>query len=543
MVECARLESVYSPLANRGFESHPLRRNKYLKKKSFKNYERLKMYTVFARKYRPQTFEEVCGQQEIIEVLKKAIETKKVAHAYLFSGPRGVGKTTIARIFAKCLNCVNGPISIPCNKCDNCIEITNSSSFDVLEIDGASNRGIDEIRNIKENVNLLPAKSRFKIYIIDEVHMLTQEAFNALLKTLEEPPPYIKFFFATTAPEKIPPTIISRCQRFNLKPLKIDEVKKKIFEICQKEKIEIEEKAVEEIYHFCEGSLRDAISLLEQVSIFSEGKIKFEDIRNLLGFPESESIENLLKNIRKKNYIESIGIFHKLVSEGKDLALILEGMIRKLKDLIKKKLDIENVELGDDFLRIYKDIEMEKIFEGINWIIEYKDRIRREREPILMCEILLLKLIQLWGKEIEKTEVLEDIKRISEKETIETIFDAVEEEIVEEKKEYKEFDWNEILKEIKKTKPTLEAALREGKLEKIEGENIYISFDKKFTFHKSIVEKPINKMKIEKIIFDYTGKNYKIIPILNNNSESILENPEVKKIIKFFNGEIIKMEE
>ena len=501
------------------------------------------MYTVFARKYRPQTFEEVCGQQEIIEVLKKAIETKKVAHAYLFSGPRGVGKTTIARIFAKCLNCVNGPISIPCNKCDNCIEITNSSSFDVLEIDGASNRGIDEIRNIKENVNLLPAKSRFKIYIIDEVHMLTQEAFNALLKTLEEPPPYIKFFFATTAPEKIPPTIISRCQRFNLKPLKIDEVKKKIFEICQKEKIEIEEKAVEEIYHFCEGSLRDAISLLEQVSIFSEGKIKFEDIRNLLGFPESESIENLLKNIRKKNYIESIGIFHKLVSEGKDLALILEGMIRKLKDLIKKKLDIENVELGDDFLRIYKDIEMEKIFEGINWIIEYKDRIRREREPILMCEILLLKLIQLWGKEIEKTEVLEDIKRISEKETIETIFDAVEEEIVEEKKEYKEFDWKEILKEIKKTKPTLEAALREGKLEKIEGENIYISFDKKFTFHKSIVEKPINKMKIEKIIFDYTGKNYKIIPILNNNSESILENPEVKKIIKFFNGEIIKMEE
>jgi DNA polymerase-3 subunit gamma/tau len=498
------------------------------------------MYKVLARKYRPQTFEEVCGQKEVVEVLKKAIEIKKIAHAYLFSGPRGVGKTTIARIFAKCLNCINGPISVPCNKCDNCLEITNSSSFDVLEIDGASNRGIEEIRNIRENVNLLPSKSRFKIYIIDEVHMLTSEAFNALLKTLEEPPSYIKFFFATTSPEKIPPTIISRCQRFNLKPLKIDDVKKKIFEICEKENIEIEERAVDEIYYFCEGSLRDAISLLEQVSIFSEGKIKYDDVRNLLGFPEAESIENLLKNIRKKNYIESIVDLHTLISEGKDIVLILEGMIRKINDLIKTKLGFEMNELNSEFYKIYKDIEMEKIFEGINNIIEYKDRIRREREPILMCEILILKLIQVWGKETIETRILEN-----DKEKSETIFDIVEKskEVVEEEKKYKEFNWDAILKEIKQAKPTLEAALREGKVEKIDGENIYISFDKKFSFHKSMIEKPQNKLKIEKIIFEYTGKNYKIIPVLNKNSESILENPEVKKIIEFFNGEIINMEE
>jgi len=498
------------------------------------------MYKVLARKYRPQTFEEVCGQKEVVDVLKKAIEMKKIAHAYLFSGPRGVGKTTIARIFAKCLNCINGPVSVPCNKCDNCVEITNSSSFDVLEIDGASNRGIDEIRNIRENVNLLPAKSRFKIYIIDEVHMLTQEAFNALLKTLEEPPSYIKFFFATTAPEKIPPTIISRCQRFNLKPLKIEDVKKKILEICEKENIEIEEKAIDEIYEFCEGSLRDAISLLEQVSIFSEGKIKCEDIRNLLGFPENERIENLLKNIRVKNYIECINSFHKLVSEGKDPVLILEGMIRKIKDLVKARLGIEINDLNSDFYKIYEDIEMGKIFEGINYLIEYKDRIRREREPILMCEILILKLIQLWGKEMGETKISENNKEMPE-----TIFDMAEnkEEIIGEKKEYKEFNWNEILKEIKKIKPTLEAALREGKIEKINGENIYISFDKKFSFHKSMVEKPQNKIKIEKLIFDYTGRDYKIVPVLNNNNESILENSEVKKIIEFFNGEIIKMEE
>ncbi|MCM8803817.1 MAG: DNA polymerase III subunit gamma/tau [Candidatus Omnitrophica bacterium] len=501
------------------------------------------MYKVLARKYRPQTFEEVCGQKEIIEILKRSLQTKKVAHAYLFAGPRGVGKTTLARIFAKGLNCLEGPTPIPCNKCDNCIEITNSSSLDVLEIDGASNRGIDEIRNIRENVNLLPAKSRFKIYIIDEVHMLTNEAFNALLKTLEEPPSYIKFFFATTAPEKIPPTIISRCQRFNLKPLKKEEVRKKIIEICEKENIKIEEKAIDEIYDFCEGSLRDAISLLEQLVIFSDEKIKYDDVRNLLGLPEEECIEKILKEIRNKNYIATIESFHYLISEGKDPVLILEGMIRKIKEIITMKVKNKITDLNIEFFNHFKNLEIEKIFEGVNYIIEFKDRIRKEREPILMCEILLLKLTQLWGqeKDYESKKIIEEIP--------ETIFDFKEEnekssqkDAIEELK-YKDFNWEEILKEIKKIKPTLEAALREGKLVKIEGENIYLSFEKKFSFHKSMIEKPQNKIKIEKIIFDYTGKNYKIIPVLNENNESILENPEIKKIIEFFNGEIIQVEE
>ncbi|MCM8785440.1 MAG: DNA polymerase III subunit gamma/tau, partial [Candidatus Omnitrophica bacterium] len=477
-------------------------------------------------------------------------------------------KTTIARIFAKCLNCVEGPTQNPCNKCDNCIEITNSSSLDVLEIDGASNRGIDEIRNVRENVNLLPAKSRFKIYIIDEVHMLTTEAFNALLKTLEEPPPYIKFFFATTAPEKIPLTIISRCQRFNLKPLKIEDVKNKILEICEKEKIEIEEKAIEEIYDFCEGSLRDAISLLEQLSIFSDQKIKYEDVIYLLGLPEEESIEILLENILNKDYIKSLENFHKLISQGKDPVLILEGMIKKVKDIVISKIDIEKLKIDDPLVRDFDNLKIEKIFEGIEYIVEFKGKLRREREPVLLTEILILKLIQLWGKEKieerreeenkgfrEKVEVKEKedkIEKIEEKSG--TIFDFRDEREAEEKqkneeqegegkREYKELNWEEILKQVKIFKPTLEAALREGKLEKIEGENIYILFESKYSFHKSIVEKLSNKIKIEKIIFDFTGKNYKIIPILKGNTRSFIENPDVKKIIEFFNGEIIQVEE
>ncbi|MFN4226676.1 MAG: DNA polymerase III subunit gamma/tau [Candidatus Ratteibacteria bacterium] len=518
------------------------------------------MYTVLARKYRPQSFEEVCGQNEVVEVLKKSIQLKKIAHAYLFAGPRGTGKTTIARIFAKCLNCVEGLTPNPCNKCDNCVEITSSSSLDVLEIDGASNRGIDEIRNIRENVNLLPAKSRFKIYIIDEVHMLTTEAFNALLKTLEEPPPYIKFFFATTAPEKIPLTIISRCQRFNLKPLKIEDVKNKILEICEKEKIEIEEKAIEEIYDFCEGSLRDAISLLEQLSIFSDQKIKYEDVINLLGLPEEKSIEILLENILNKDYIKSIENLHKLISQGKDPVLILEGMMKKIKDIVISKIDIEKLKIDDPLVKNFDNLKIEKIFEGIEYIVDFKGKLRREREPVLLTEILILKLIQLWGKEkveekkgeenrlekkiIETKEKQDKVEKIEEK--TETIFDFKDEEETkkeEGKREYKELNWEEVLKQVKNFKPTLEAALREGKLEKIEGENIYVLFESKYSFHKSMVEKPSNKIKIEKIIFDLTGKNYKIIPVLKTNAQSIIENPDVKKIIEFFNGEIIKMEE
>jgi DNA polymerase-3 subunit gamma/tau len=252
-----------------------------------------------AVKYRPKNFNEHIGQEHIVKALRKALREKRIAQAYLFSGPRGVGKTTTARILAKALNCesYNDIVENPCGICSSCKDIENSRHIDVIEIDGASNRGIDEIRQIRENVKFLPVRGRYKVYIIDEVHMLTIEAFNALLKTLEEPPKHVVFIFATTDFQKIPPTVLSRLQRYDFKPISTFEIVQRMNEIIKIENIEIEEKALEEIARRSEGSLRDALVLLDQMRMFCEGKITYKDVLNVLGSIEREKLENLLKEI------------------------------------------------------------------------------------------------------------------------------------------------------------------------------------------------------------------------------------------------------
>ena len=231
-------------------------------------------YLVLARKFRPQNFDEVIGQDHITTTLKNAITQNRVAHAYLFTGPRGIGKTSTARILAKALNCQKGPRPVPCDKCPSCEEIMKGSSLDVIEIDGASNRGIEEVRNLRENVKFAPSRGRFKVYIIDEVHMLTQEAFNALLKTLEEPPAHVKFVFATTAPYKVPATILSRCQRFDFKRIPIQAIVDKLKDISSQEKFIATEDALFAIAKASEGSMRDAESILDQLASFCDKKMK-----------------------------------------------------------------------------------------------------------------------------------------------------------------------------------------------------------------------------------------------------------------------------
>jgi len=241
-------------------------------------------YLVLARKYRPQTFEDVVKQDHVTQTLTNAISSGRVAHAILFSGPRGTGKTTIARILAKALNCEKGPTSTPCNICQSCKEITSGGSVDVFEIDGASNNGVDHIRDLRENVKYMPAHSKYKIYIIDEVHMLSTAAFNALLKTLEEPPPHILFLFATTEPHKIPITILSRCQRHDLRRISIGDVSEHMAKLCSKEKINISAESLDIIARESGGSMRDALSLLDQVMVCSsESEISHNHVLNILG--------------------------------------------------------------------------------------------------------------------------------------------------------------------------------------------------------------------------------------------------------------------
>jgi len=258
-------------------------------------------YLVLARKWRPQLFEEVVGQQHITQTLQNAISQKRVAHAFLFTGARGVGKTSTARILAKALNCEKGPQINPCDQCTNCQEVTHGNSMDVIEIDGASNRGIDEIRELKENVRYTPAKSRYKIYIIDEVHMLTKEAFNALLKTLEEPPPHIIFIFATTEPHKIPATILSRCQRYDFKRIPFREVIGSLKRIVEEEKIQISQRGLLSIAQESEGSLRDAQSLLDQVIAYAGKNIRDEDIAEVLGLIDRKILNDTIEAIANRD--------------------------------------------------------------------------------------------------------------------------------------------------------------------------------------------------------------------------------------------------
>ncbi len=520
-----------------------------------------KSYLVLARKWRPQAFEEVVGQRHITQTLQNAISQKRVAHAFLFTGARGVGKTSTARILAKALNCETGPQINPCNHCTTCQEITNGASMDVIEIDGASNRGIDEIRELKENVRYTPAKSRYKIYIIDEVHMLTREAFNALLKTLEEPPPHIIFIFATTEPHKIPATILSRCQRYDFKRIPLREVMESLKRIVEEEKIQISQRGLLSIAQESEGSLRDAQSLLDQVIAYAGKNIRDEDIGEVLGLIDRKILNDTIEAIASKDVERGMEIIETVYHFGYDLQHFCRELLQYLRNLILIKVSQHPeglMELTEEELEIFKKQAEKFQFDQLNHLfsllLKGEQEIAQSTFPRTMLEMTLIRMATLQpilsvDEMMKKLEALEnkeppkggkekknspamgkvahstDSERDKEKgeaspkspeETSERkIFGKredfeKEEEFSETPPKIWEEKWKELVDFTRARNPILGSFLALGNLVHLSDEKVEIGFDKDSFHYERMLERE-NRTQLESICHEYLQKKTKVV--------------------------------
>ncbi|MBL8007918.1 MAG: DNA polymerase III subunit gamma/tau [Ignavibacteria bacterium] len=378
-------------------------------------------YRVSARKYRPQKFADVSSQEFVTQTLKNAIITKKTAHSYLFSGPRGVGKTTIARIFSKAMNCSNPRDGEPCNDCDSCREITAGNHPDVFELDAASNRGIDDVRAIQDAAKFFPIKGKYKFFIVDEVHMLTQQAFNALLKILEEPPEYLIFILATTNPEKIPATIASRCQRFPLQRIKISEIINSIRLIAKEEKVKIDEDSLFLIAKLGDGALRDAQGVFDLSVSFCGDKIRYEELKNFLNIPDKEIYFNLSGFIREGNAGEILSYFNELNSKGFDLQTLFNGITEHLRDLMTV-ISTGNTELLDESDSIKekysaeaKTFSAEQISRLLKVMFEAENRFKFSSNQKILMEVLLAELCRMNKEVIDLAKIISGLEAVKKK--------------------------------------------------------------------------------------------------------------------------------
>jgi DNA polymerase-3 subunit gamma/tau len=385
-------------------------------------------YEVFARKYRPQTFDDLVGQAHVSRTLKNAVAQNRLAHAYLFVGPRGIGKTSTARILAKALNCVKGPTVTPDGTCDNCREIAAGNSLDVLEIDGASNNGVEQVRELRENVRYAPSKSRYKIYIIDEVHMLTAAAFNALLKTLEEPPPHVKFIFATTEPQKVLATIVSRCQRFDLHRIPAKLIADHLQFIAGKEKITLEPAAAHAIARGAEGGLRDAESMLDQLVAFCGEKISEKDVLNVFGFTSEQTVVDLTGKILHGETAPALDVLYEQCEAGKDMMRLMSDLISYLRDLLvfKAKPDALQEDVDPELQKALAAqaelIQNDRLLDLIDQFAQAEGRMKWAPNKKLHFEVAIIKAIQSLNQAtldevIERLGELRDGKGAAEKKT------------------------------------------------------------------------------------------------------------------------------
>jgi len=377
-------------------------------------------YTVLALKYRPQKFEDVIGQRHVVQSLRNALEMGRVAHAFLFSGTRGVGKTTTARLLAKSLNCENGPTTDPCGVCDACKEITRGTSVDVIEIDGASNTGVDNVRELRENVKYAPARGRHKVYIIDEVHMLSTAAFNALLKTLEEPPPHVVFIFATTDPHKVPATILSRCQHYDFRRTPKPLLEEHLKNLCEKEGIKAEPAALARVATLAEGSVRDSLSLLDQVvSYCGEDGLRAADIDDILGLVGREPVKKTAAAITAQDPAAAVEAVAGLVDSGIELRRFGSSLLEFYRDMLvsrlpgvsERVLELPEAEV-EELKRLASSVAPEEVIRVMNILTRLAEEFKWSQNHRISLELALVKAASRPVGNID--EIIENVKRLKD---------------------------------------------------------------------------------------------------------------------------------
>ncbi|MDL1970203.1 MAG: DNA polymerase III subunit gamma/tau [Candidatus Desulfofervidaceae bacterium] len=522
-------------------------------------------YLVLARKWRPQSFAEVVGQEHVTQTLQNAIKHNRIPHALLFCGPRGVGKTTVARLLAKSLNCEKGPTPEPCNQCVSCREVTQGTSLDVYEMDGASNRGIDEIREIRENVKYVPSRGRYKVYIIDEVHMLTKEAFNALLKTLEEPPSHVVFIFATTEPHKIPPTIVSRCQRFVFRRIGAPLLYQRLEFIAKQEKIEIADDAIWLIVRAAAGGLRDALSLLDQVISFSPPPIQADHVRAILGLFDTKLIIDVMQAVLNQNLKQVMEIVAQISEEGEDIKEFYNQLVAYWRHLVMLKLDPETslVDLPDYELERLKKLSklstLSHLEQMFSILLNEEPFLRTTTQPRFVLEALLIRLTEF--ARIVPIEVILKrlgslnpgvplVKNVPEKEELEEQKTQLVEETerrpqpVRPQGDFPNALREKLVKTLRKESPILAAVLENAGLELKDG-RLAVSLPK---FHAELIQEKKLWQVFKKCCVETLGDNCKISIKTDDGNNSGIGNSRdsvnnqfdlLREVLKIFGGEVI----